>query len=480
VYARRVKEFTLKHADNDVAQSLYVQLAQFRPQPFPALEIFRCLSVTPSLSQLSLFISPTIKTVELSGCAADNIHIVDPFLSSLTNNPWFSTTELRHLILRGQATTATTVPFISFRHLQSLDIVGELDLASLKEFGGIPRLENLVVTLSRSVTGVEGDIGFAQLKMLHITATFSLIHAMLELIATVQLERVTLVVCTPVPVFQRVCDTSTQVEGKSSVKKKKGCKKSVISEKSCPQEALPCDTWASCMAELSSRWSASLISITLCLDKSTDSKKSIPQGFRLFSDVRPFARVEHMHLIDCHFEPSDEEIRELALACPELRELRLSVGGCVRRKDAVETRHYCSDLNCCNDERMGLAQATSSPHTTTTIEALWALTESCRHLKNLEIGLDLGYIPPFSPTTIFSHGLERLSVGSLESRHGRPSRELLKVGRHLDRLFPHLQCVETHAGYSPDDWKQIYEIIQMYQDVRMDDRKRQGFIVQSW
>jgi hypothetical protein len=369
-----VKEFTLKHADENLAQSTFIQLTQLRPQPFPALEIFRCLSVTPSLSHLSLFISPTIKTVELGGCDSDNIHVVDPFLFSLTSNPWFSSPKLNHLALRGKATTASKIPFALFSHLQSLDIAGEVDLVSLKEIGAIPQLENLVITISHSITRLEGVIGFPRLKSLHVTASFPLMQSMLALVATIYMERVTLVaVCTPA--FQRVCDTSIIVKKKMVAKGKKG-KKSVTSKKplqcSSGEETLSSGTWAPCLAKLNSRWSTSLISITLCLDKSKNFKEPIPSG--LFADLPPFSKVERMVLIDCGFQSSDEDIRELALALPELRELRLSVVDCVSVN--VVQAYSCSDrvFESSSDEDshsplVKPPQKTSSPRTTT-IEAL--------------------------------------------------------------------------------------------------------------
>ena len=494
-YAQRVKEFTLRRADEHLAPWTYVQLAILRPHPLPALEILRCLSVTPSLSYLPLFISPTIKTVKLGSCASDNIHVVDSFLSFLANNPRFQSPELKHLVIRGRATTACNVDFSLFSHLQSLDVAGEVDLASLKEIGTLPRLENLVVTISQSVTDLEGDIGFAKLKSLHVTASFSMIKSMIGLADTCDMERVTLVAfCAPASQIRNIPMKTKPMKLKKGKRGKTKVRKSFTSEASSQKT----ETWASCIAELSSRWSASLMSLTLLPDELTDSKKSIPPG--LFSHLPPFSKLERLHLNNCHFKPSNEEIRDVALACPELVELRLSVVDCISRNEVQgePANPFSPCGNASNPLQITLSprtptievqgepanafnpygnasnppQITSSPRTTT-IEALWTLAESCRHLKTLEIGLDIDYIPPFYPTAIFSHGLEKLSVGSLELR--RPTRQLLNVGRHLFRLFPSLQHLEGHIGYSADDWQQINEIVQTFQDVCMDETKRQNF-----
>ena len=458
-----------------LAPSVYVQLAQLRPQPFPALERFCCPSVTPLLSHLSLFVSPSLKNVELNGCAHDNIHIIDPFLSSLISNPRFSSPHLTHLVLRGDTSTSQA-PFVLFSNLRSLNMGGEVDLATLNQIGTIPQLESLFITVSPSVTVLEGAIGFPRLKTLHITGTSQMMHSVLELVATVQMERVSLVT------------HSTATKTLKKVTRILNGRKRILMEE--VEEAVPSpDLWASCITMLSSRWSASLISITLSVSNLTQPREPILPG--LFSDIPPFPKVEHVQLTDCFFQPSDEEIRDLALAFPELRALHLSVVDCVSRGgseiEVVQTCqcgkwHSCPSIDVVTDQSgypnsddsipRAMSPRPASSLQTTTIEALWALADSCRHLKTLEIGVDLSYIPPFSTSTVFSHGLERLCVGSLGGPSRRSSSKLLKVGRHLDRLFPRLQHVVTHEGYSVDDWKEIYEIVQTCQGVRMDDKSR--------
>ena len=190
----------------------------------------------------------------------------------------------------------------------------------------------------------------------------------------------------------------------------------------------PDDWWKRRFAALNSRWSSTLTSISISLDGGGTGQPKIP-------------------LKNSRFSPTTDEIRCLASVCPGIRELRLFVADCIP-EPTVNT----------------------SPGPQVPVDTLQVLAEQCPELSFLSIGLDIDSLPPFLQDKVYSHRLQRLCVGSAPAT--RATANLLKTARHLHRLFPHLEEVQTCPDYSASDWKRIGEMIRAYQDICLDESLR--------
>ncbi|RDB17292.1 hypothetical protein Hypma_001930 [Hypsizygus marmoreus] len=446
LHAARVKQFTL--GSDAVAPSTYVQLAQFRSRPLPALRRLYCglgAMAPEAFVHWPLFVSPNITHIELNGFDLTDAHVIDPFLSSLPTCFKPSDSHLQHLVLCGQFQALSSIRCLArFSKLQSLEISEKINFDTLRELGTLEFLHELKITMPSSPITTEEEMGFRHLQNLYVTGEHSSVRSLLEHISTPWLESVTLVAfCIPVVRLIRteVRSPTTRLRGSSRMRP---------AEPTFQTESInefpAYDWWRPCFRILSSRWSHSLLKISISLSPNINSFPD-PMELGLFHDIRPFVRLESLNFNNSHFAPNNDEIRALALACPELKDLRLSIGDSVSHS----TSRHAPD-----------------------IEALWALAELCPNLSFLKMGVDALSIPPFLTTKIMSHKLCRLSLGSLpETQLSTDQR--MKIGRHLDRLFPWLEDVGTVTGYAADDWKRIWNLVQVYQLVRLDDfNRREG------
>lgn len=448
-----------------VAQHTYIQLAQIRPCLFPSLRVLRCPNVTQSPFYSSLFISPSIRRVELDGLTEENAHITELLISALVYSRYPPPLALDALILRGEVVPGSLTSFFRFTRLRSLEIAGETDLDLLRQIGTLEFLENLVVTLPNHPMQTYDHDSFLRLKSLRLEAPLFLIFQILGRMTTTQLEAVALIGSIVVPTESEAKQLRLNKERDERIEELERIladslsmnrKRTMIELRRLRQEkeaeTMTCDrvttpshnhTWNPCFRMLDSRWRTSLLSISISLGKSYQIFNE-PIMLGLFSDLSPFAKMETFEADKCNFIPTDEEIQELGLTFPKIKELRLSIDDC-----------------------LSSTEPTTHPiQRAVTMEGLQTLAKLCPDLRTLQLGLSMYTIPAFEFDGVLSHGLRELSIGSRDAE--RSLLELLDAGRHIDRLFPFLVDLQVHKGHSGDHWQQIYDIVERYQRVRAD------------
>lgn len=109
-----------------------------------------------------------------------------------------------------------------------------------------------------------------------------------------------------------------------------------------------------------------------------------------------------------------------------------------------------------------------------TVTSLQALAERCPHLAHLRIPFnDLAPdLPPLSHGGL-KHGLKTLT----NARFINPGdiSDYLRLGRHIDRLFPGLKVVNKgeagHWGFNYVKWKELYDAVSLCQTIRRETRE---------
>jgi hypothetical protein len=533
-YAQRVKQLTLSATkdDNVIPPITYFLLSQRRPWVLPGLEELKCPTIHPTQNSIFFLLSPTLKHLELGGPEIMFEELIDPMLVTVVSASERSRLNLTSLILHGKPSTNFLRSILKLSNIHHISISAEIDLQSFKEMGLLPNLENLNITLPTSPALPPGEIGFTQLRTLHITSPFSSLQSVLQGVLTINMEFITITAICPVPAL-----TPTSASKGSGQMMKKG-KKSQVREK-------VYDSWAECFMILHSKWSSTLQSITIDQDESLHSFDN-PFPSDLFSTPSCYERLSHLQFLRCRFTPYDTGIHSLALACPNLTRLHLPLGVVtpapsppkfeplgvfetgppicadsdplafdkplepaetlswgeptayanpvlqswlpqVGSPDAAilkfsvpkepatanHTEHVISTTSATSERvTWGVDDIQSSQsHTTTTIAALWSLAELCPSLSHLQIGLDVMTIPPFFDDHVHSHGLIHLSVGSHHTTNV-PSKDILKIARHIDRMFPRLEDVQVHDRYSSVLWGEVQHMMSVYKTIRMDEGMR--------
>jgi len=433
-------------AEPTVALSTYMRLAQSRPQPLPSLVRLHIEAPCALLEQWPLFASYNLAHLEMAGIKLDHAHIIDPFMSTLAS---LAPVLMESLVLSGQFAWSNALgSFVQFRCLHSLMISDPISAETLRGFGSLPGLNRFDVILTNS--DVPCDVGFPTLETLKIKGTPSVLQSVLDNISTpclLDLRLTIEVVCVqiqkPVPVTSKMQSLNGKV-GRSSKSGSGEVQVEVVTAYRYP----PDEWWKRWFATLNSRWSYTLNSISISLDRCGTGQSQIPLG--LFSGLDPFMKLIRLDFKNSRFSPTADEIRDLASVCPGIKELRLSVADCIPRQELT----------------------VNPGGRKVPVGALQALAEKCPELSFLSIGLDIDSLPPFLPDKVYSHRLRWICVGSAPET--RTTASLLKTARHIHRLFPYLEGVQTCPDNSAGDWKQIGEMISAYQDICLDEISRCG------
>lgn len=106
-----------------------------------------------------------------------------------------------------------------------------------------------------------------------------------------------------------------------------------------------------------------------------------------------------------------------------------------------------------------------SRSTEPTLAVLERLREMCPALVHLQIPIDVTVIPPvpeLSPGP--GHGLERLSVVRFNTQP--VMRDMLRIARYLDALFPNVRRIENSDGEIVDMWDKVGAMVVAFRDAR--------------
>ncbi|TFK32155.1 hypothetical protein BDQ12DRAFT_728910 [Crucibulum laeve] len=183
-----------------IAQSTYLRLAQLAPSPlFPSLKHLHVPSVKASLAHIFLFMSPSLRSVELGdiGPGGDALEIATSFLATL---PW-EAPKLQRLVLHGSSHISIDDlhHIVHFKQLKSLElrnIVSIQDFTLFERLGHkLSKLEHLLVeTYPLNYENVLPRVEsmFENLCSLQVTALPSMIHDLLLTITSRRLQTLTL------------------------------------------------------------------------------------------------------------------------------------------------------------------------------------------------------------------------------------------------------------------------------------------------
>lgn len=118
----------------------------------------------------------------------------------------------------------------------------------------------------------------------------------------------------------------------------------------------------------------------------------------------------------------------------------------------------------------------STPANDTPLSQLQHIAIACPSLTAVRCRLDIMSPVPVNLAPI-SHNLEVLTVGNSRANHD--AQAILRIARYLDLLFPNLKeiaIVEGGEGNTTNQWKAVHDVVKMYQAARTDERIRMGML----
>lgn len=456
-HARAVKNFTCTDSiypssreEILISPSTYIRIAQISGTHFlPCLESLRFPSTERdrSLGHLFIFLSSSLRSVEIESIRASENHFIGSFVSSLC----WEAPALRRLVLRGPGEISQS----SLKYIALLTQLDTLELPPIsglgqsglfRAIGSLDHLEILIINgrdklsfthyqgygecpygwgqddmQSKTSVSPKEDAAdapekqyFLKLKTLEMNGPTALVDSLLKRIASPHLSSIHISLCAP------------NGPGPSTILTK----------------AQACIIH--CFQVMGSNWSKSLRSVVVDLqtpDFTIPPQRNILDVKKVLSDLRLLNALEVLDVRTWKLASFPEELEGLARSWPLLKEIRLPVGS------------DCPPLF---------------------LDSFYTLARHCPDLQVLQCMVDLDVIPSFPLADrekfVLSHELKVLSVGTrrLPSDH----RELLAVARYLDMLFPHLQDIIALDVHNSTYWQQIRDTVKMYQHIRDDEKHR--------
>jgi len=205
--ARLVGEFTLSskcdslNDDRNFAPGTFVRLGQLQNRDShdqgPLLPSLTRLRLTnpdrSSMSQLSLFFTPSLRSLEVTNVPKDQQSVLLSFLVTLVDEAPHVTT----IILGpGVFETACLKACLNFKCLQHLELKEgspSIDIDLLTAIGNLPELETFV--LDDRIVGYNAEdgsyvlpTGFLRLRKLHVTGTMALIRLLHDAVGSAILQ----------------------------------------------------------------------------------------------------------------------------------------------------------------------------------------------------------------------------------------------------------------------------------------------------
>lgn len=470
-----------------IAPETYLRLALLQSSTnalFPSLKRLKIIDANLSLSQLFLFLTPSLTALEIASLPNMHQDTVASFLDALPKQAQL--TDIR--LGSGSLNLDYVHMFLNFehlRHLEIMDIIGAFDYHLLERIGSLERLEVLrldakmatysclvgplsVTDISgdrpREASVLENDNAFPRLRKLILAGSIDLIGDILHSISSNKVEDVSL---------------------------------KLVASQSLPREPWwavvrleqPQDNMASSPAEASvfpPPTSCGSMSIKSDLAGTTKKKKkSSSQSLLATSTTDSQKRrisliLEQLIELGCASLKSlilDTDISSLSLCTSTFQRLiarpsleHLEVIGWSFAFDAAPLSNVSMGTPC----SLGtLIVPISDLDLGIPLPALRIVAESCPNLKHLQCQIKspatlhdlVGELSKFTP---ISHKLETLSVGNISSF----SSQQLLVARYLYALFPNLKTIETHIGRNAEQWTYVHELIKMCQSARVADLSR--------
>ncbi|KAF8801979.1 hypothetical protein BYT27DRAFT_7308374, partial [Phlegmacium glaucopus] len=478
-YALTVSKFILTDVKNKDSEARISPAAYFRlalsqdlETPFfPHLSDLVIVDADTSLSYLELLLTPSLKSLEVSRIPDAQQPRLFSFLITLAQVAPL----LQSLILGpGQFPSISIYTIFQFRNLRQLelkDAVSEMNFAFFKSLGSLPALESLILDARSceyvsSTTTMGGksdkesskndisDTGdaFNQLMKLHVIGSPLFLEDLVPQIASTRLEDVSIMVA---------CLFYEELEIKGTKKR--------------PMEK---EREAQCLLELELKSLEGESEEERRL-RAINERKEEKRRLDVYNNT-PFVALLRLLPSRCAFSHSPQQ----ALIPPTL--LKEAFRTLLLHPTIENLIVKGWRLDSVEDSILGLAELAPSnlkglflpldeTNSGISLSTLRHIAIACPKLESLRCCINpLSLIPEYTvPTTeALFHGLRTLSVGNL-SPHWQPdSKKLYLIACHLDRLFPHLETINTSEEHNGEQWVVVNELVKMCQKARMDERFR--------
>lgn len=432
-YAKAVETLTLRsglaYAKRSISPQVFLRLAQLQsPNGFllPSLHHLRVVEST-YLDYLELFISPSLKTLEIGDLSLD-VNPSSPFMSFLAQtvevSPGLETIVLgpHHLF---QEILASCMKFKHLRHLEMFCAPLPMIDSMLNDVGSLEYLEELVLqesthmnspTKSASPVSTSENQGnlFHGLKTLIITATLDLVEKVIRNVTSRGLRVLSLTVTQSSPSAKMTVDAIT----------------------------------IRTINLVAERWGNKLVSVNIKALDSGQGSPSLPPGF--LRDLLCQPQIQTLEITGFNIPAMDSEVRN------------------------IDRRHlFRSELQVLHLPTRG--------NNHIPLPRLRDIAEAFPNLSSLRCVLDIeSSIPP--PMDPLAHQLRALSVTqdfyTGPDQHGVS----LRMPAYIDCLFPNLVEMEvTSVGPEPCvsvgmryGWLQVFDMVRVFQTVRANERERLG------
>ncbi|KAF9564027.1 hypothetical protein CPC08DRAFT_705558 [Agrocybe pediades] len=439
--AKSIVQFTLtdfpEKADHRVKTGTIIRLVQLLSSVmqgplFPNLAHLRINRAESSADQLNMFLSPSMKKLELISIACDRQEELSVFLKILA----VVAQGMECLTLRGFTQEGPMLASLQFKQLLHLEINGSapISFSFLEDVGRLPSLksfhlhaENPIYTVhSNPASGshAAGTNLFLQLSKLHIIARHEIVRDLLEVV--------------PIGVLCDISLTFSWPKGESSQtstasKNSKGAKTSSTANVSGTVESV-----SGIIESALRKWRETLVSVGI----------NAPENSSYPAVLSPTILSLLMNL--------------------NLQQLKISGWGIHSSFDIVDTVLKTKGLN------LQALHLPNKQNTLVTLPQLTELAEGFHSLVELRCTLDLGVLsdeskPIYFPKDPLSHPLKALQVGTTLPVS---IAQLLPLARFIDYLFPNVEKLDM---VSEDDGKLLKALVRLCQDARKDEVLRISF-----
>ncbi|KAH9474463.1 hypothetical protein JR316_0012922 [Psilocybe cubensis] len=455
-YAENIGQFTLKEdAGSERPKSIdpgsivrlaYICGQEKRGPLLSSLQTLKIDGATTTLCQLPLFLTPSLRSVEISNVQKPFHENILVFLSSLADEAPL----LTHLSFGSGCTPADWLPtWFKFGKLRHLDITDCMDLQScdvLQTLGTLMELESLKLDVKWSTQYVGrsdrrmnpaifgGDMKkddaasttskpgfltswFINLKTLSVTSQLKIMDDLLSLIDSKNMQSISLDL---IPEQGSLADK-------------------VISS-------------LELFKQSTGKWANTLVNISL----------QLPEEKKKTAAAAAFPKL------------SSEDL-EILLKPQNLEKLDISgIGLNFTPFDSLSSKK----LTKLKELHLPLHKGSSY----LTFESLRRVAETFPRLISFRCGIDLcSHVPQYSNTSagnsnLLAHPLEILHVGksnAVSNAFAMEEQRLLDIARHLNILFPNLKRIEVSKDESDFcRWESIDRMVKLCQSTRLDETCR--------
>ena len=488
-----------KNPEGQVSPAAFFRLALSQEPEipfFPSLSNLVIIDANASLSYLELFLTPSLKSLEVLRIPDAQQTTLFAFLVSLAEKAL----ELQTFILgpgRFPPSSLQIIPqFNSLCHLELKNEDPNLPLAFFETIGSLPKLETLILDArhvssivsinqsnsmekptippnpdnfpdANSMDGKSNEDGaanvllsqtistsgtFNQLSKLHVVGWLPLLEDLIPRIMSTRLEdiSVTLIRFSYDEVWAKAEEEEERKRQKRQREAGKLGRQSTLTTLKSNEELksltnLSFDAHTVSFTELLRllfhRWTISLKIVSVC---------QLSGSFQ------------------CLLKPSTlpEEIFQKLLLLPAIESLEVKGWGLNSVESVLNVTESIPNLK-------SLLLPLGRINSGISLPTLRRVAEICPKLELFQCNIQsLALIPEYTvPTTeTLFHGLRTLSIGNLCPHPD--SKKLYLIARHLDLLFPHLEKITTSEGHNAEQWVVVDELVKMCQTARMDERYR--------